>query len=385
MIYIFRFLRGYLRIAVRGDSPQRILTLAAKNRISLWNSKYKKNGIEANVYMRDFFSLPLIVRKTGLRVHILNKKGLPFVIRKNRFRLGFFSGIILMFIFLQIMSGYIWVIDVNGNSKVKSEDILNACNSIGIKVGVRSKNINAKVLREKLLLKIDSLAWCSLNVEGSRLTVNVSEIKEKTDNNEPSNLKASRDGIIKYIDVSEGDCLVKIGDTVKQGDVLVSGVRETSDGTVFSPSSGKITAETVRHYTCEKKYKQNLKIPNGRVKNKYLIELFGLKIPLYLGNETKEYTSSLKISKASLFGKSIPVTLYRRRFLFCNTKTVIYSEDELTQEINRELMDMIKKDKIEDYEMADAQAFKSEEGIKITLKISTLENIAVSQGIIVKK
>ena len=159
MIFILRFLRGVLRISVKGDSPQRILTLSARNGISLWDLRIANSEMDANIYIKDFFSLPQILRKTGLKVHISDKKGLPFILRKNRFRFGFFTGMVALFFFLQIMSGYIWIIDVSGNQKVKSEEIIKACNDIGLYVGIRTKDINPKILREKLLLNAEGLAW----------------------------------------------------------------------------------------------------------------------------------------------------------------------------------------------------------------------------------
>ena len=384
MIWVYRFLRGYLRVVFKGDSPQRILSLSAKNQITLWDTGLARNGLETYIYIKDFYKLPQIIRKSGLRAHILAKKGLPIILGKNRFRLGFFGGIIMFFAFLQIMSGYIWVIDVTGNKSVPTEDIINACETIGIRQGVKANKIDSKVQRERLLLKVNGLAWASLNVEGSRLTVNVSEIKNMQNEKMPSNLKAALDGIVKHIDVTSGDCVVKVGDTVKRGDVLVSGVKETSDGTVFIHSSGSIIAETLRYYKAEESFEQSLKIPDGRVKTKYVLELFNIKIPLYLGCETDEYTSSRSSVTARLFGKSLPIKIYGKRFEFYRTGKIIYSPEELEAKLEKQITEQIKEEKIEEYEVTERRVEKNEKGIIMSYGIKTLENIALNEGIIVK-
>ena len=124
------------------------------------------------------------------------------------------------------MSGFVWNIEINGNKTVSETQILRECESLGIKIGVKKSKLNTKILAEKFLIDSDKFAWAAFNIEGCVLSVDITETKNNIDVNVPSNIKAIREGIITKIDVTAGNCIVKVGDKVSTGDVLGT-VQET--------------------------------------------------------------------------------------------------------------------------------------------------------------
>ena len=373
-----------MKIEIKGDYSENALNLCAANRISLWNSHIIKNGIVTCILMKDFWKFRNIMRGSRLRVHITEKNGLPIRIYKNRKRKGILLGLIAMLIFLKIMSGFVWVIDVEGNSTTKTEDILSACREIGITEGIRSSKINPKVKREQLLLKLDTLAWAALNVEGSRLTVNVTEIKkEGNSKNLPSNLKAKTDGIIKHIDVSSGYCLVKIGDTVAMGDVLVSGVIEASDGTRFVCSLGSIIAETKRSITVERDYEYKNEYKTGEIKKRAVLEFFGIKIPLFIGNETEKYNAEINSEQMSLFGKSLPIKIYSKKYHYKREEKIVLSKERIEELLKADLENELKALGVNDYKIVSENFSESENGVKLTALISAEESIGIEDKLLI--
>lgn len=384
MIWLYRFLRGYVMLKFSGDFAEQILNLCVSHRISIWNSRLCKGGIETSIYAKDFKKLRKIVRKSRVRVKIIKKSGLPFKLSKNKKRAGLFLGAVLFIAFLEIMSGFIWSIEITGNSRVKTEEILKTCRQIGIYEGVRADSINAKTSREKLLLNSKGLAWASLNVEGSCLTVNVTEISDaKKDKATPCNLKASADGIIKKIDVSVGNCVVKVGDTVKKGDVLVSGILEKADNTKFVHSAGVISAESRRVFECEGRFKKTVKEKNGKQKTKFVLEFLNVKVPLFLGSETGDYATELEIKQAELFGKKLPLRLYERKFFFCDETVLYLSEEQLTEELKRKIEKQIESLNLKDYTVSDFKSEKTKDGIILSAEVKAIENIAVEDEILI--
>lgn len=382
MLWIYRFLKGYLIITVKGECSERILNLCARHGITLWNSRIIKNGIETSICIKDFLELPEIVKGSGLRIHIIQKRGLPIKLNKNRKRVGLFVGMVCSLIILQIASSYIWVIDIEGNRKVKSEEILKACRKIGITEGIRSNSISPKIQREQLLLELDSLAWASLNVEGSRLTVNVSEIKALgKEEDVATNLKADADGIIKKVNVTSGNCLVKTGDTVKKGDILVSGILEASDGTRFVKSAGVITAFTTRSVTVEGDFMEIKELETGEVKVKRLLDVFTFKIPLYLGSEINGYNSNLNSKQISVFGKSLPIKIYTKEFRFTKKEKKIYEREQLIDKLRNDIAKELKKLGVESYTTVSEEIAESEKGMKITAIIKSEEDITFAEPI----
>ena len=274
----------------------------------------------------------------SIKVHILEKRGFPFFIRKYNKRFGIVLGLIIFFSFLQIMSGYIWIIDVVGNETVKESEIISHCEEIGIKQGIRKSKISPKADAQELLLKNDKLAWGSLNIEGCRLTVNVTEITEKdADNSIATNLVATADGIVKHIDVKSGNCLVKVGDVVKKGDVLVSGIIENMSETKFVRCRGEIFAETQTEVILKENLTRKETVPNGKLKNKRAFEFFTLKIPLYLGAEKGLFETENSVWQLKLFGQNLPIKIHTKKFIFKTEHTVKISPEKAEEKLKDRL------------------------------------------------
>lgn len=383
MLWFYRYITGYIRVLFYGEFSERILNIAAQNRITLWNSHLVKKGIESNITVKNFLRLRTIMRKSKIRAHILYKKGLPFKLKKNQKRIGLLAGALIFTVILEVASGYIWVIDITGNQKVKSEEIIAACENIGIHTGVKKSKINPKNQREKLLLEFEKLAWASLNIEGCRLTVNVSEVKDIDKKEAPCNLKASGDGIIKKIDVTTGNCLVKVGDTVKKGDVLVSGVVERSDGTAFVCSTGTVIATTKRTVTVSGEYKKTVSYENGKTKTKRVLEFFNIKIPLYLGSEKAEFLSEFKTHNITLFDSKLPITVYEKNFKFINQEEITLSKEKLTKELEEMAEQKLKELKAESFTMENSEITETDKGLTLTITVVAEENIVYADPILV--
>lgn len=382
MLWLYRFLMGYVTVLFSGDFCEKILNLTAKNRITLWDSRLTKKGIESNLLARDFKRLRAIIRKSEIKAHILKRKGLPFKTAKYNKRIGLLIGAVIFMAFLKVMSGFIWVIDINGNETVSSSQILSACKEIGIKEGVKRSSIHTKTDRERLLLKLDKLAWASLNIEGSRLGVNVTERKKnEADETAPSNLKATADGIIKKIDIVSGNCLVKTGDAVKKGDILVSGVIEKLSGTHFVKSQGTITAQTVEEIKLEGKYKTEKTINSGKQKTKNVLEIFSLKIPLFLGEEKGEFKTYKDTKSLSFLEKDLPLRIHSKTFYFYETYKLTYSKEQLKAELQKKLEKGLEKDS----SIIESNVTETTDGLILTALVSNTKNIALEEKMLISE
>ncbi len=380
MLWLYRFFCGILEVELSGVYPEKIFSFFVGNRITVWNSGFVNKKIRFFITVKDFLKLPKILKKSGIRVHILSKRGFPFFIKKYKRRFGIFTGVILFFIILQFMSGFIWDINVVGNVKVSDVEIISACNKLGIDIGTRQSRIDTKNTAQRLLLELDGLAWGSLNIEGCRLTVNVTEITQKAeDNSVATNLKAKSDGIIRKIDVTSGNCVVKVGDVVKKGDILVSGINEGVNNTQFVHSIGSIIAQTEQTVSFQEPFVKKVKYPTGKVKKKGVIELFCIKIPLYIG-KTKGSYQTVKTDKAyKLFGKRLPIFLHTKEFVFIKNATLTRDYDEITEILEEKLLNA---EKSQGFTVKSQELKSDREGVTLTAVISKSEDIAYSENII---
>ncbi len=385
MLNLLRFLTGYITVCFSGDNCERMLNLCAKHSVKLWNLRFNKGKIIGNIKAKDFYLLRKIRPERNIKIHILHKHGLLFKTVKYKKRFGFFVGICIFFLIIEFLSLFIWNIEISGNNLIKDTKLLRSCEEIGVKIGTKVMDIDTLRSAQKLLIKQKGLAWASFNIEGSKLTINVTEIKNPKEEAEelPSNLIASFDGEIEKIDVTSGNVLVKIGDTVQKGDVLVSGIIESQNSTCFVSSKGVIEGRTERKITVKGDYIQKHKIPTGKIKKRLVIEVFSIKIPLYFGEEKSDFISKYSSKRFRLFGEKLPIIKHEKTMEITEETTVVYTEDELLENLKEKLNLKIENCGFEIIKVGELEAQLTDKGITLSKSVFCKENIAQKQPILI--
>lgn len=315
-LFFYRLFCGYLYVRITAQNPEKLLNLCAAKGIPIWRVSTKGGKLYFKIGITSFKRLRIFKRNIPCKIHITKKAGLPFFILKNKKRYGMAAGLILFFVILNFMSGYGWNICISGNKDVKSADIAASLKQIGIYEGVKISSIDPEIMRNELLLKRSDLSWAAINIEGSKITVDVVETKKPdVDDTAPSNLFSTDDGIIKKIEVKHGVSKVKVGDTVSKGQLLVSGVKEYEDLSAdFEKSMGSIYAEVKYEFTVAQPLKVTEYVKTGETKTKHLLNVFGFNIPLYFGNESGSYEATPYLKKFSSGKSYLPITVIQKTF-----------------------------------------------------------------------
>lgn len=230
MIRLIQFLKGYVVIHVSGYSPERFMNLCCNHNILLWDIKNCGEYYRMYISIRGYFKLKGIVRKTGTKVVIEQKCGLPFFVPKIKKRSIFGIGFILCFLFLLLMSRYIWTIDIEGNQTITEDVFLDFLAEYGIKSGMKKKDIDMEQLEHTIREKYQVVTWTSGRIEGTRLTIQLRENayldivdQEPEDSLEGTDIVADKDGTVVGMITRKGVPQVGIGDEITAGQILVSG------------------------------------------------------------------------------------------------------------------------------------------------------------------
>lgn len=215
---------GYLLISLQGPGIARLLNLTVKNRIYFWDLNYQANTVTVKIRPRDFKRLRPLLKKTGCRVKILQKKGTPFILLQGWRRKGLLVGIILFCLTQYLLSQFIWQINIQGNEGVNTGKVAAILENSGVRKGVLKSNVDLSDLERKLLLELEGLQWVGVSLDGVCLNVQVIERQGEPPPEEVvTNLIAAKDGLVVDILVLAGEAVVDIGDTVQKGQVLISG------------------------------------------------------------------------------------------------------------------------------------------------------------------
>lgn len=225
---IFYFLRGYLILELEGTSKERLINLC-KNRGIIIRHIFPVNKFwYLKLTGKEFIKIRSGIRKSGCRCRIVKKKGLPFLIKKCKKRKGLLLGSLFFLFVVWQCSLRIWEIDVEGGFLHTREQIVEVMKGqLGVYGGVPTEQVDCFEIEKKLRLTYNEIGWISVEKRGCHIYVmlNESTMPKATGTRQtPGHIVAERDGIIKRLEVKKGIPMVKIGDYVKKGDILISGV-----------------------------------------------------------------------------------------------------------------------------------------------------------------
>lgn len=278
LIKTWNYLRGYVIIKVEGLTLERFLNLAADKDIYLWDIKRTDYTLlEMKVSAKGFKELKEVVKKVGCRVEVVNKKGIPFLLYrlKNRKMLGF--GIFIFFSIVIILSSFIWSIEIIGNETYSDDSIIEFLSNKNIKSGIIKYNIDKNHIKNLLLNEFEYISFVSIDIKGTRLVISIQEQDippEKLDTSIPCHVVASKKGVIVKVIAKNGKTMVRKGDVVKKGQILIAGiiVDENTEGNILVHADGEVIAKTRYSYRLDEPI---VKVIEEETENK--IEVYEMK------------------------------------------------------------------------------------------------------------
>jgi len=228
---IFALFVGYLIIHFRGERVERFINLCLQSGIPIWDIYTTKNGtVVGKTSIEGFKQMRPVARRSGVRVRILKRRGLPFILSRLWQRTAFVCGALLFITSLYILGSIVWFVEVRGNEQVATSTILQAAAELGLKPGVWRKRLIAGQLSRSLAIKVPELSWVGVEVKGSCAVIEVVEKKIVVVEPKPiGHVIASKAGVIQKIVASTGKSMVKVGDNVEQGQILISGAFTVDD------------------------------------------------------------------------------------------------------------------------------------------------------------
>ena len=239
-----RYIKGYLRIRVSGFSPERFLNACCHRGIHLWGLHPVKGAYEMFLTISGFRRLKPVIKKTGTTVRITGRYGLPFFLHRYRRRKIFFVGACMSVCMIYFLSLFIWNIDIRGNYTRTDETLLRFLETRHVEHGMRIANVDCGRIVKDIRKEYDDIIWVSASVEGSRLIIQIKENEdsfenkadledenkqEEADGQDGINLVADQDCVITEMITRKGTPSVHVGDEVKKGDLLVSGIVEVKN------------------------------------------------------------------------------------------------------------------------------------------------------------
>ena len=305
---ILKFAKGFVLVRLSGYAPERFFNLCSNHDILIWNLVYTKDAYEFCISIDAFRELRPIVKKTKTKLVILKRYGFPFWMHRYRKRKLFFGGIALFFVLLCILSQFIWNIEINGNSYITDETVLDYLKEKQMSFGTQKQKIDASKLEEELRIAFDDIIWTSVKINGTKMTIDLQENIKNEEIKNPNDgkaydLVAEKDGVIEEIITRQGTPLVAQKSEVKKGDVLVSGRLdiigddETVTGYQYCVSDADITATTIYPYEDSFPLTYTKKFFTGNTKKTYALSCMDYYFAIPSFKKEFQYSDKYSIQK----------------------------------------------------------------------------------------
>ena len=329
------WLFGYQRLRTDAANAPRTLNFCMEREISFCDFAGETDGgVSISCFLPSAKRIRSYAEAQGFPVTVEKTGGLPLLLWQRKKRWGLILGAMLSILLLVVSEQFVWDVRVFGNEQMTEGEVIAELAACGFGEGSPLKGFYAGELENRVLLNSDRLSWISIHMEG---TVAVVQVVERTDRQEealklPANLIATADGQIEGIELYRGDCVVKLGQAVRAGELLVSGVYDSqTQGFRYTRAAGRILARTERTVRVE--------IPLEYVQKCYTDEKIGsitlnffqksMKIYKSTGNDTGACDIIEEVKGLSAWGLSnVPVLVTVQRLKCYEEVTRERTEEE---------------------------------------------------------
>lgn len=276
---LLSFLAGNVKIRFLSPRPERIVNAAHRagvpfRKLVITDSEASFELLSPRVKeLEPFFQTLSFTERV-----IKTESGLPTLLKRYRKRWGYFAGIAIFLASFFLADCFLWGIDLAGTTD-DPERVFAALSDVGLTPGIWSRDLDADGMARRFLVLHPEYAYAGIRLVGMRALVELRPA-EPLDRTDPwagySNLVSSGSGRVLRCEVMSGECLVKPGDLVTTGDLLVSGIRETANG-AFLPtrSIGRVFCETQEAFETTVPLEEKRTVFTGREEKKIALFLLG--------------------------------------------------------------------------------------------------------------
>ena len=243
-----KYKKGTITMEIQSLMPEKFINLLWKNGIVAKNiKKVNITTVVLEVKLSDYGEISKVAKRTDTRIKIIGRKGMSFFLMKVRSRSALLLGVVLFGSIIYYLSTFVWNIEINTEHYISPYELRNQIKGFGVRPGLRKKNIDVYDIENKITRSNDEIMWVKARIEGVKLKVDVIERQSPPiiiSNQTPCNLIANKDGIVVRVFTTEGTAIVKNGDMIQKGDILVKG-EQGKEGSVYPVhAEGEVIAKT---------------------------------------------------------------------------------------------------------------------------------------------
>lgn len=392
LLRLVNALRGSVRLEVEGAFPERFLNLCAQRGILFWNVEWMEaTRLRLTVTRRGSRQAAALGERTLCIVTPAGRKGMPYFLARFRKRYAFWVGMGLSMAAVCVLSSFVLTIEVKGNTNVSTAQILTELRRQGLGIGTFGPGLDERTVGNKVLLQLPQLSWLSINLYGTRAEVLVREAVEApelVDAQEYGSVVARASGIVTRVEALTGEAVVKVGDTVLEGETLISGTVHL-EGPAYSDkpeigqiqvrASGRVYARTWRTMAAQLPLEAQVKRYTGEETNLWSVTALGRRTDFF-GKGGISFDRYDKISHTWTLtlpgGEEMPLAVQRETCRAYELETLAVEPDAAEAMLKERLLEALEEAVGEGGIVSTEFAVETENGmLTVTLQAECREEI----------
>ncbi len=327
---------AYIRFTAEGDRLSDFRDALHRNGVSC-----RKQQVCSSVYTAEISAytqrmVTALAEQYDIHIEIMTRRGLRFRLAPYRHRFGFLFGMLCGGLFLSWCNSAVRSIEITGNERISDTEIVRALSELGVRYGVPFHDLPYQYIEQQMRLAIHDIEWITMRHSGGRLIVDLTEERLPPvlhDDHIPTNVIATKTAQITGMDVRGGFAVRQIGDTVKAGELLITGAQTDSFGICrYYHAEGIVTGTFFDTFEQTLPFVSELPV-RGNSRTETVFSVFGKRIPLTLGFIRPEASEQIIYEEdrepLMLFGRQLPLSLIRCRYTNQETAITVYSEAEI--------------------------------------------------------
>jgi len=248
-------LNSYAIVQIKSFSSENLINRLKENKIEV---------IEFTKTAEYTFTLKLNpknlrkVKKVFKDYKIIKKHGIFFIIKKQLIKKISLISLIIGIGCFCYLNTLIYKIKIKGNNLSINNNITMILNENGVSHFKKKPTIEKlENIKSMILSNINEIENVDIKIIGTTIDLTY-YLKEKETLLQEVDGKyyAAKDGIVSYVDVKRGNCLIKHNDYIKKGDLLIDDHIALEDKSVYVGGYGKVYAYTwtlfemkIEHYS----------------------------------------------------------------------------------------------------------------------------------------
>ena len=392
LLRLVNALRGSVRLEVEGAFPERFLNLCAQRGILFWNVEWlETTRLRLTVTRRGSRQAAALGERTLCTVTPAGRKGMPYFLARFRKRYAFWVGMGLSMAAVCVLSSFVLTIEVKGNTNVSTAQILTELRRQGLSIGTFGPGLDERTVGNKVLLQLPELSWLSINLYGTRAEVLVREAVEApelVDAEEYGSVVARASGIVTKVEALTGEAVVEVGDTVLEGETLISGTvhlkgpaySETPEiGQMQVRASGRVYARTWRTLSAQLPLEAQVKRYTGEEAALWSVTVLGRRTDFF-GKGGISFDRYDKISRTWTLtlpgGEEMPLAVQRETCRAYELETLAVEPDAAEAMLKERLLEALEETVGEGETVSTEFAVETADGmLTITLQAECREEI----------